>query len=97
MHTNGILFDGCLNTDGELHRFSRDSKKNQPDEWYRCFQGVSSKGNSYLNCYYGTWSGGQETFTYNSYEASPCISDEERKEIYAKEEHRKVVCPRKSR
>lgn len=27
MHTNGILFDGCLNTDGELHRFSRDSKK----------------------------------------------------------------------
>jgi putative DNA primase/helicase len=70
MHTNGILFDGCLNTDGELHRFSRDSKKNQPDEWYRCFQGVSSKGNPYLNCYYGTWSGEQETFTYKSYEAS---------------------------
>jgi putative DNA primase/helicase len=89
MHANGIFFDGCLKPDGELHRFSRDYKKNQPDEWYRCYQDVSSKGNSYLNCYYGTWSGGQETFIYNSYRASRLISNEERAEIHAKEEHRK--------
>jgi putative DNA primase/helicase len=89
MHANGILFDGYLKTDGELHRFSRDSKKNQPDEWYRCHQGVSSKGNPYLNCHYGTWSGGQETFTYNSYEASQGISQEEQAEILDKEEQRK--------
>ena len=89
MHANGILFDGCLKTDGQLHRFSMDSKKGQPDEWYRCYQGISSKGNLYLICYYGTWSGGQETFIYNSYEASRSISQEERAEIYAKEEQRK--------
>ena len=67
MHANGISFDGPLICDGKLHRFSMDAKKNQPDEWYRCYQGISSKGNAYLNCYYGSWSGGQETFTYNSY------------------------------
>lgn len=32
MSSNGFPFDGPLNSDGLLHRFSRDSKKNQPDE-----------------------------------------------------------------
>ena len=51
MHANGISFDGPLICDGKLHRFSMDAKKNQPDEWYRCYQGISSKVNAYLNCY----------------------------------------------
>ncbi len=89
MHANGISFDGPLKCDGKLHRFSMDAKKNQPDEWYRCYQGVSSKGNAYLNCYYGTWSGEQETFVYNSYEANQWISQEEQAEICAKEVQRK--------
>lgn len=85
MHSNGIFFDGPLICDGKLHRFSMDAKKNQPDEWYRCYQDVSSKGNTYLNCYYGTWSGGKETFTYNSYKANRRISQEELVEIHTKE------------
>jgi len=89
MHANGIPFDGGLKTDGALHRFSRDSKKGQPDEWYVCHEGISQKGNPYLVCYYGTWSGGSETFIYNSYETSRWISQEERVEIQAKEEQRK--------
>ncbi len=89
MHENGILLDGCLKPDGELHRFSRDSKKSQPDEWYRCHQNISSKGNLYIVCYYGTWSGGQDTFVYNSYETNRWISQEELAEIHAKEEQRK--------
>lgn len=89
MHANGILFDGCLKTDDELYRFSMDSKKNKPDEWYRCRLNISSKGNPYLVCYYGSWSGGQETLIYNSYETSRWISQEERTEIHAQEAQRK--------
>lgn len=89
MHINGISFYEYLKTDGKLHRFSRDSKKNQPDEWYVCYEGLSKKGNSYLICHYGTWSGGQEAFTYNSYETSLGISQEERAEIDAIEKQRK--------
>lgn len=34
MQENGISFQGPLNANGEIHRFSIDSKKRQPDEWY---------------------------------------------------------------
>lgn len=77
MHANGILFDGCLKTDGELHRFSMDSKKRQPDEWYVCHEGISQKGNPYIVCRYGTWSGGQENYTYKSYDSGWTFSQDE--------------------
>ncbi len=32
MQGNGISFQGPLNTNGEIHRFSIDSKKRQPDD-----------------------------------------------------------------
>ncbi len=38
MQENGISFHGPLNTNGEIHRFSIDSKKRQPDEWCVAFQ-----------------------------------------------------------
>ena len=91
MHANGILFDGCLKTDGDLHRFSRDSKKNQPDEWYVCYEGVSQKGNPYLVCRYGTWSGGQENYTYKSYDFGSNFSQDELIEIRLKEEERRKL------
>lgn len=59
MKENGISFQGPLNTNGEIHRLSIDSKKRQPDEWYVAFQGVHQNGSPYLCCTYGTWSGGQ--------------------------------------
>ncbi len=33
MNKNGIHFQGPLITDGAIHRFSIDAKRNQPDEW----------------------------------------------------------------
>lgn len=91
MHTNGISFDGSLKADGELHRFSRDSKKNQPDEWYVCYEGISQKGNPYLVCRYGTWSGGQENYTYKSYDFGSGFSQDELIEIRLKEDERKQL------
>lgn len=91
MHANGISFDGSLKTDGELHRFSRDSRKNQPDEWYVCYEGISQKGNPYLVCRYGTWSGGQENYTYKSYDFGSGVSQDELIEIGLKEDERKQI------
>src|ERR1700719_2342148 len=91
MHANGILFDGCLKTDGKLYRFSMDSKKGQPDEWYVCHEGISQKGNHYLVCRYGTWSGGQENYTYKSYDFGSSFSQDEIIEIRLKEEERRKL------
>ncbi len=65
MQENGISFQGPLNTNGEIHRFSMDSKKRQPDEWYIAYQGTHQNGNPYLCCTYGTWSGGQHKHRKN--------------------------------
>lgn len=77
MKENGISFQGSLNTNGEIHRFSIDSKKRQPDEWYVAFQGVHQNGNPYLCCTYGTWTGGQHKYCYKSYKSESWISQEE--------------------
>ncbi|WP_049767111.1 AAA family ATPase [Waddlia chondrophila] len=86
MSKNGIPFDGPLISDGEIHRFSRDSKRSQPDEWYVCYEGMSIKDNPYLICCYGTWSGNQERFVYKSYENLPQSSPERHQ---LEEEYRK--------
>lgn len=91
MRNNEISFDGPLICDGKLHRFSMDTKRNQPDEWYICFSGVSEKGNDYLTCVYGSWSGGQERHIYNSYESEKVLSYDELSDIRAKEAERKVL------
>lgn len=54
MNANGLPFDGSLKCDGQIHRFSIDVKKNQPDEWYVCHDGFFAKNNPYLVCKYGT-------------------------------------------
>jgi len=97
MQANGIPYDGCLKADGELHRFSRDSKKNQPDEWYVCYEGISQKGNSYLVCRYGTWSGGQENYTYKSYDFGSGFSQDELIEIRLKEDETKQLFAKQQR
>jgi putative DNA primase/helicase len=76
MTANGISFAGPLKTDGEIHRFSTDEKKNQPDEWYVCHQGVSKHNIPYLSCTYGSWSGDQK-FYYKSYENNSSFTKEE--------------------
>jgi putative DNA primase/helicase len=91
MHSNGLPFGGPLKCDGRLHRFSVDAKKSQPDEWYLCHKGVSEKGNPYLTCCYGSWSGGQEKYTYKSYDSSSTFSSDEIIDIRAKEEENRKL------
>jgi phage/plasmid primase-like uncharacterized protein len=66
MFQHKVPVQGALVRDGELHRFSRDSKK-EKDEWYIAFDGVSIRGTPYLNCAYGSWSDGS-SFKFNSWE-----------------------------
>lgn len=66
MHKNGISFQGPLICDGTLHRFSRDDKRNQPDEWYVAHLDSLPSGQAYLCCFYGSWSDGTK-FEYKSW------------------------------
>lgn len=88
MQENGISFQGPLNANGEIHRFSIDSKKRQPDEWYIAFQGVHQNGNPYLCCTYGTWSGGQHKHCYKSYKSENWITQEEFNYLRGEEKRR---------
>jgi putative DNA primase/helicase len=63
---HGIPFQGPIVKDGEIHRFTRDRKR-EKDEWYIAFDGVSIRGMPYLNCVYGSWSDGG-SFKYSSWE-----------------------------
>lgn len=76
MASNGIPFCGQLIADGEIHRFSIDSKSNQKDEFY-AFHAWEFQGRLYSQCYYGTWSGGQRVYVYKSYEKDQLLSYEE--------------------
>ena len=67
MAMNGLPFNGPLNSDGKIHRYSADHKKNQPDEWYVAYASVSKKGRPGLCCVYGSWSSG-DRFEYRSWD-----------------------------
>lgn len=68
MSANGIHYDYPIHFDGHIHRFSRDSKRNQQDEWYIAYQGLSPKGKEYFVVIYGSWSDGSK-FTYKSWDS----------------------------
>lgn len=88
MQENGIPFQGPLNTNGEIHRFSIDSKKHPPDEWYVAHQGMHQNGNPYLCCTYGTWSAGQHKHCYRSYKSENWISQEELNYLWNEEKRK---------
>jgi putative DNA primase/helicase len=93
MSQNDIPFYGPLVCDGEIHRFSRDAKKNQLDEWYVAHSGLLSSGQSYLCCSYGSWSDGRK-FEYKSWEDSSnkVYTPIDRKDLQSKiEENRRLA------
>ena len=94
MNKNGIPFQGPLITDGAIHRFSIDTKRNQPDEWYVAHLASLPSGQAYLYCSYGSWSDGTK-FEYKSWnEASNKIyySSVDRKILHSKiEENKRLV------
>ena len=85
MSQNDIPFQGPLICDGELHRFSRDNRRN-PDEWYYAHSGLLNSGQPYTYCIYGSWSEGSK-FEYKSWEEfsdRQSYSSVDRKELQSK-------------
>ncbi len=63
----GLPCNDFIKTDGIIHRYSTDAHKNKRDEWYVAYEDVSSFGNHYLICIFGSWSDGSK-FAYKSFE-----------------------------
>lgn len=71
MMRNGFDYRGEIkvNTNGKFKRFSIDENKTKKDEFYMSLNGISSKGNTFFYCTYGSWKSG-EKYTYKSWENS---------------------------
>lgn len=83
MADNGIPCDKEIVVDGKIHRFSRDHKRNKPDEWYIAFEWYSPKNYQYSTVLYGSWSDGTN-FIFRSWDSDSRVLDEkERREIQA--------------
>lgn len=80
MSANSIPCDQAIQFDGRIHRFSRDNRRNQRDEWYIAYTGLSDKGNEYFVVIYGSWSDGFK-FTYKSWD-SHNYDEKERDELH---------------
>lgn len=96
MAQNGLAHNAPIVADGKIHRYSIDNKKNQPDEWYVAWEGISVKGNSYLWCVYGSWSDASKC-TFRSWESAQFASrldDEERKAFHKSHKERMIEVER---
>ncbi len=82
MVRNGIPFADQIQADGTIHRFSIDHKKNQKDEWYIAFEGVSIKGNPFLICIYDSWSNPQK-HEFKSWQNTNSFDEEEREHLHS--------------
>ena len=66
--------------DGKIHRYSSDSKKNKPDEWYIAHEKCTSQGNQYLTCTFGSWSEGSK-YEYKSFDTKNEFDEHEKNEL----------------
>lgn len=80
MSEKGLSFDGLILVDGKIHRYSADSKKNKPDEWYVAHEGYTSSGNYYFLCIFGSWSEDSK-YEYKSFDKENRYSDIEINEL----------------
>lgn len=83
MASNEIPFAGPIIADGIIQRFSIDHKKKKTDEWYVAYEGVSFRGNAWLNCVYGSWSTG-EKYYFNSWDKNNYLDEQELQELRQK-------------
>lgn len=98
MSKNGISCLESIKDDGEIHRFSMDSKKNKKDEWYIAWSGISQKGNEYLICIYGSWSSSstiEGKYTFKSWHHDHCLDEEERRELQKTIQQKREIAARK--
>lgn len=63
MNQNGIFFDGPIQLDGNIHRFSADMIKKKKDVWYVA-RSLVFQGNDCLIVCYGSWSDSEANFQY---------------------------------
>lgn len=79
MAGNGVYLKDSLYADGKIHRFQVGLKKNK-DGWYISWDGISTKGNHYLICIYGSWKT-EGAFEYRSWLENSFFDEEERSEL----------------
>ncbi len=83
MADNGVPCDKQIIFDGKFHRYSKDQKRNQLDEWYIASEWISPKNYQYVTVTYGSWSDGSK-FIFHSWDKTAQLLDEkERREIHA--------------
>lgn len=93
MMSNG-LNPQSLKTDGEIHRFSIDGKKNKRPGWYRATLFISYKNTEYLKCTYGAWNE-QSKYEFKSWDDSKIFDEKERKELHESVKRHKEETERK--
>ncbi len=81
MAENGLPITEPIIADDKIHRYSADNKKNERDEWYIAHEGISTKGNPYLVCSYGSWSAGSK-HEFKSFNQSNPFDEHEQKELH---------------
>ncbi|MCB1180509.1 MAG: toprim domain-containing protein [Chlamydiia bacterium] len=82
MAANGLACDKEIIFDEKIHRYSSDTKKNQPDEWYVGFEWVSSRNNLCLVVVYGSWSAGAKFAFYSWDSRNQYLDEKERHELH---------------
>ena len=82
MAAHGIPFDGSLQADRQIHRFSADGDKKKRDEWLIGHAWVF-RGKDYLAVSYGSWSHPDAKYRYESWKENeqPALSDGEKDEL----------------
>jgi hypothetical protein len=88
MAESKLPLNGNLEANGIIQRYSKNNKK-EASEWYIAWEGVSLKGNHYLNCVYGSWSQCLK-YKFNSYDDSSIIDDNERKKLHEVFKNQKI-------
>ncbi len=80
MKSKQIPFDGPLKIDGEIHRFSIDSKGSKKDEWYVAKYWLFRE-KLYFCCSFGSWSLGRKEIFQSWKERNESFSRGEQEEI----------------
>ncbi|MBY0109526.1 MAG: toprim domain-containing protein [Candidatus Babeliaceae bacterium] len=88
MMENGLPCPDQIIADEKIRRYSADSQRNKPDEWYIAHTGIF-KQNEYLVCAYGSWSTGSK-YVFKSYDKLN-ISEQERQQLNAESEKKKLA------
>lgn len=95
MSDHELPFEGDFVADGEIKRYSAKGDRRNKNEWYVIYESISSKGNLYWTCIYGSWSKIGVKYEFKSYENSSDFDEKERKELHELHRRLKLEAERK--